>query len=127
MEGFDDTQVANFNSDANPGSFPLACLRSSPTSGNACLYKISWTLTTDATAVIDGLLPGHPTSLLALADTANADFLSWVGRQPVKNQRLGHILIGDDFTSGPLFGVVLAQNLKMGREMAEKTELIATI
>ncbi len=44
------------------------------------LYKISWTLTTQASTIVDLFLTGEPKSLIYMADTANPHLPTWANK-----------------------------------------------
>jgi hypothetical protein len=111
MQAFNTVQITIFNSNSSSGGSPLACDRYALNS--ACLYKVSWTLTTDGTAIIESLFPGHPHSLIEMADTANNQLATFVNQSWIVEPqwRLGNIFIIDDFANSPLMTIIMQQNI----------------
>ena len=131
MQLYDTQQVKAFNANSSgalvdpmrsgmssdPVGPAVACGRYGAPNGGpgACSWKISWTLTPDAGAILASLTPGRPTSLLGLAGTANAVLDAFVGAQWMSGPpplRMGNILIVDDVENTPLMDIVLKQNLQ---------------
>ena len=61
--------------------------------------QISWTLTTQASTIIDFLLTGHPASLQAMADAANPHLPAWAAGYLSQGKPLANILIIDHYCS----------------------------
>jgi hypothetical protein len=108
--------------DADP-PIPPQCKRAANNSG--CLFKLSWTLTTDLAAIWRSITDPHaPGSLLAMAALANENFLAWMHAPPVAGLRLGHILIADDVTNpaNPVVPAAIKQNLQRAAERRKQQE-----
>jgi hypothetical protein len=108
--------------DADP-PIPPQCKRAANSSG--CLFKLSWTLTTDLAAIWRSITDPHaPASLLAMAALANENFLQWMHAPPVDGLRLGHILIADDVTNpaNPVVPAAIKQNLQRAAERRKQQE-----
>lgn len=128
LQAYDTLQTQAYNNGSAVAGAPQACERTTPVSG--CLFKISWTLTTDATAIFDSLMPGKPHSLIEMADTANAVLPAFVAQPWLAgaNLRMGNILIGDDIANSPLVGIVIAENLKTAeRRREQQLDLAAAV
>jgi len=100
---------------------PSGCLRN----GTTCMYKMSWTLTPNATAIIAGLDPNKPHSLLELAAIANAQLSLFAKMALDNNQLMGSILIADGdacVQGGSLLNVAIQQNMMMARMMEMEGE-----
>lgn len=138
MQLYDTAQVKAFNANSSgvlarssgmssdPVGPAVACGRYGAPNGGpgACSWKISWTLTPDAGAILASLTPGRPTSLLGLAGTANAVLDAFVGAQWMSGPpplRMGNILIVDDVENTPLMDIVLKQNLQAALETRRET------
>ena len=61
------------------------------------LFKISWTLTPNATTLENSLNSAYPGNLLALADTANKALPAFWAEIRRNNWRMGHILLIDHY------------------------------
>jgi hypothetical protein len=95
MEDYNTGKIKDYLSGAHP----------------TALYKISWTLTPAADAIIKAPLPFTPNSLKELADTANRDLLSFYKSSKSEGLvRWGNIVIIDHFETSPLLDVVLDMN-----------------
>jgi hypothetical protein len=94
MESYNIKQIANYMS----GSY------------SNILFKISWTLTTDADTVLSSILPGTPNNLIELADTANTELTAFWTAQKAVNNRMGNILIIDHFQTSSIMATVLEMN-----------------
>eukprot|EP00052_Salpingoeca_macrocollata_P007749 m.61962 g.61962 ORF g.61962 m.61962 type:complete len:140 (-) comp16235_c0_seq1:142-561(-) len=88
----------------------VALFHTTPLSNNL-LYKISWTLTPDVHTVERMLLPGHPKSLIELADTASKALDPWFSGRIAPHQYsypvLANIVIIDHFETSDIAQVVL--------------------
>lgn len=95
METYNNNQVQSW---ANHGIYP----------GN--LFKISWTLTPNADTIFESIIPGHPHTLLELADIACSNLEKWFDQQIApkgyKYPILGNIFIIDDFANSPILKIV---------------------
>jgi len=127
MEAFNTRQVQIFNSpllssngarrlhrrfaDPDP-PLPARCKRlaSGAQASPPCLFKLSWTLTTDLSAIYLSLIdPTAPRSLIDMADRANEAFFAWLNNSAAAAElggggtgelpSLGRILIADDVTN----------------------------
>ena len=127
LQTYDTLQTQAYNNGSAVAGAPQACERTTAVSG--CLYKLSWTLTTDATAIFSSLLPGKPHSLIEMADTANTVLPAFVSQAWLAdaNLRMGNILIGDDIANSPLVGIVIAENLKAARRRQQRDVAAAAV
>jgi len=74
------------------------------------LFKMSWTLTPSVETILEMVLPGHPQTLLELANIADKDLVSWYTSQiepkhfsyPI----LGNILIIDHYDVSAIVDIV---------------------
>ena len=97
-------------------------------------YKLSWTLTPNATTIIDGLLVAPPRSLEQLAAIANAAFPQFVQSlsPPPALRSSAHlraaallippILLFDDFLNSPVMPIVMQLNLQRAAVIGSELE-----
>jgi hypothetical protein len=123
----DDATIANYtqlwygssmiNSYANSDSLPqmisynreqVRKFNSLPSLPSSALYKLSWTLTPQASTIIDSILPKKPKSLRELADIGNSG-LSGFANETLKNGlRLCQLLLIDFQERSVIMEVIFA-------------------
>mmetsp|Transcript_30669 Transcript_30669/g.5529 ORF Transcript_30669/g.5529 Transcript_30669/m.5529 type:complete len:128 (+) Transcript_30669:600-983(+) len=74
------------------------------------LFKMSWTLTPAASCIIDSILPWEPGTLLELAKYGNKALPDFWQNAQSRGDRMGNILIIDNFLESELMEVVLEMN-----------------
>jgi hypothetical protein len=97
MTAYNWQQVLHFNS-----------LPSLPT---AALYKLSWTLTPQASTIFDSLLPHKPKSLRELADIGNSGLSGFASTVLKKEWRLCQLLLIDFQERSEIMQVIFASIL----------------
>lgn len=74
------------------------------------LFKISWTLTETGQTVIKSIFKNQPQSLLELAKIANQKFDEFCLEMKKKRQKVGDVLIFDDFDQDVVMPNILKMN-----------------
>lgn len=99
MIQYNNAEVKSFQTFEGPGLFkvwPDCHLCAHLHSILSSALQISWTLTPDANCIIDGyLFPNLPTSLIALADSANPSLAPWAAKYFGAGQPVANIVIVD--------------------------------
>lgn len=75
------------------------------------LYKISWTLTPNADAILKGFVPGNPDSLIKLADTAAPVLSTWSPKYLNAGMPLANIVIIDHFETSAITTVAAKSSM----------------